>query len=38
MCTTYPGVPSDKEMYNNPWAGPEGSSRFRLPDFKNIGL
>jgi hypothetical protein len=25
------------EIYSNPWTGPEGSRRMRLPDFKTIG-
>jgi hypothetical protein len=25
------------KRYSNPWTGPEGSRRLRLPDFKTIG-
>jgi hypothetical protein len=26
------------ERYRNPWTGPEGSRKLRLPDFKPVGI
>jgi hypothetical protein len=28
----------DKEIPVQPWTGPEGARRLRLPDFKTVGL